>query len=49
LILIDRAVIGRLELDSLFYGRSTVKAVLAYKQKRNIIQFGNDTIADLAP
>jgi hypothetical protein len=37
LILLDAAVIADSELDSLTYGDSTARAVLAYKRKRNIV------------
>ena len=46
LILLDAAVIADSELDSLTYGDSTARAVLAYKRKRNIVNRSYQTQAD---
>jgi hypothetical protein len=46
LILLDGAVISDDEVQRTFYGASTANAVLAYKQKRNIINRSYQTQAD---
>ena len=46
LILLDAAVIADSELDSLTYGDSTARAVLAYKRKRNIVNRSYQNQAD---
>ena len=46
LILLDAAVIADSEQDSLTYGDSTARAVLAYKRKRNIVNRSYQTQAD---
>jgi hypothetical protein len=43
---LDAADIARAELDSFAYGKSTADAVLAYKQKRSIINPAYETQAD---
>jgi hypothetical protein len=43
---LDAAVIADSELDSLTYGDSTARAVLAYKRKRNIVNRSYQTQAD---
>jgi hypothetical protein len=44
--LLDGAVIDAGELHSMSYGPSTANAVLAYKRKRNIINYSYQTTAD---
>ena len=44
--LLDGAVIDAGELQSMRYGPSTAAAVLAYKTKRNIINYGYQTKPD---
>ena len=46
LIVLDNAHISNDELQREFYGDSTAKAVLAYKQKRNIINRSYQSQAD---
>jgi hypothetical protein len=46
LIQLDGAVIAQNELQRCVYGRSTANAVLAYKQKRSIINRSYQTQAD---
>jgi hypothetical protein len=46
LLLIDRVVVDADEVEDMEYGASTADAVLAYKQKRNIINRSYQTQAD---
>ena len=46
LITLDGATISRSELATQRYGPSTAHAVLLYKQRRNIINYGYQTKAD---
>jgi hypothetical protein len=46
LTLIEHVVIERRELDSLYFGRSTAAAVLAYKRRRHIINTNYQIRAD---
>src|SRR5262245_18643035 len=46
LMLVDGAAISADEVQRTFYGASTAAAVLAYKQKRNIINRSYQTHAD---
>ena len=46
LVIVDDAVINGFEMRSKYYGDSTSRAVLAYKQRRNIINHSYQTQAD---